>query len=135
MAASSSRAARNWPSSSKKRATPGLKAKLGPPFRRTSEGELSTVLAVSPQRKTESYLESFAPFEDSAAAHDQEWLRSIRRSAIARFSELGFPTTRDEDWRFTNVAPIAETSFRLARDGCGRFVLGDLDLFVFAGFA
>jgi Fe-S cluster assembly protein SufD len=93
------------------------------------------VLAVSPQRKTESYLESFALFEDSAAGHDQEWLRSIRRSAIARFSELGFPTTRDEDWRFTNVAPIAETSFRLTRDGRGGLASRDLDPFVFSGLA
>ena len=29
----------------------------------------------------------------------------------ARFAELGFPTTRDEDWRFTSVAPIAELEF------------------------
>jgi len=28
-----------------------------------------------------------------------------------RFTELGFPTTRDEDWRFTNIAPIAELEF------------------------
>ena len=30
-------------------------------------------------------------------------------------SELAtLPTWRDEEWRFTNVAPIARTSFRLA---------------------
>jgi Fe-S cluster assembly protein SufD len=93
------------------------------------------VPVVSPQRKTESYLESFARFEDSAAGHDQEWLCSIRRSAIARFSELGFPSAHDEDWRFTNVAPIAETSFRLARDGCGGLITRDLDPFVFGALA
>jgi Fe-S cluster assembly protein SufD len=32
----------------------------------------------------------------------------------ARFAELGFPTTRDEDWRFTSVAPIAELEFTAA---------------------
>jgi Fe-S cluster assembly protein SufD len=36
------------------------------------------------------------------------WLQSIRRSGNAHFSELGFPTIEDEEWRFTNVRPIAE---------------------------
>ena len=39
------------------------------------------------------------------------WLRKLRQDAFARFSETGFPTTRDEDWRFTNPAAIAQTHF------------------------
>ncbi len=35
----------------------------------------------------------------------------IRAEARQRFSELGYPTTHDEDWRFTSVAPIARTEF------------------------
>jgi Fe-S cluster assembly protein SufD len=42
------------------------------------------------------------------------WLRRIREEAIQRFEELGFPTTREEDWKFTNVAPIARTRFHPA---------------------
>ncbi|HEX2340900.1 MAG TPA: Fe-S cluster assembly protein SufD [Vicinamibacterales bacterium] len=42
------------------------------------------------------------------------WLRELRGRALTRFAEMGFPTTRDEEWRFTNVGPIAETPFRLA---------------------
>jgi len=38
-------------------------------------------------------------------------IESIREEARRRFSELGFPTTHDEDWRFTSVAPIARTTF------------------------
>jgi Fe-S cluster assembly protein SufD len=63
------------------------------------------------------YVESFAAFEAEAAGKGQSWLRPIRRAAIARFAELGFPTTREEDWRFTNVAPIAQTAFTLAGEG------------------
>jgi Fe-S cluster assembly protein SufD len=43
-------------------------------------------------------------------------LQSLRRNAFARFCEVGFPTTHDEDWRFTNVSEIARTPFRLARN-------------------
>lgn len=32
----------------------------------------------------------------------------------ARFAELGFPTPRDEDWRFTPVKPITELNFSAA---------------------
>src|ERR1039457_1287265 len=39
------------------------------------------------------------------------WLQSLRDAAFARFAELGFPTTHNEEWRFTNVAPIARTAF------------------------
>ncbi|MBI2900242.1 MAG: Fe-S cluster assembly protein SufD [Planctomycetes bacterium] len=38
-------------------------------------------------------------------------LRDLRRRAIARFGELGFPTGREEEWRFTDVSPVAERDF------------------------
>ena len=40
------------------------------------------------------------------------WLQDLRDRAAARFTALGFPTVRDEEWRFTNVAPIAAAEFR-----------------------
>jgi Fe-S cluster assembly protein SufD len=43
----------------------------------------------------------------------EPWLKELRDRAFARFTELGFPTTHDEEWRFTNVAPIARTTFRV----------------------
>ena len=33
---------------------------------------------------------------------------SIREEAAERFRELGYPTTRQEEWKYTNVAPIAK---------------------------
>ena len=41
-------------------------------------------------------------------------IEQIRRDAARRFAELGFPTTRDEEWRFTNVSRIAKTQFSAA---------------------
>ena len=40
-----------------------------------------------------------------------DWIQQLREEAFQRFSEVGFPTTRDEEWRFTNVAPIARAHF------------------------
>jgi len=62
----------------------------------------------------QSYLECFTRFEKSAPGHEHGWLRKLRQDGFARFSEVGFPTTHDEDWRFTNIAPISRTTFQLA---------------------
>jgi len=51
-------------------------------------------------------------FEFTRQEPAEPWLQHLRERAFARFTELGFPTTRDEEWRFTNVAPIAREAFR-----------------------
>jgi Fe-S cluster assembly protein SufD len=43
-----------------------------------------------------------------------DWLRRMREVAFARFAALGFPTARQEAWRFTRVEPIAERPFDAA---------------------
>jgi Fe-S cluster assembly protein SufD len=55
------------------------------------------------------------------------WLQSLRQQGFARFSETGFPTTHDEDWRFTNVAAISRTEFEPAPRA--HISLADLDAF------
>jgi Fe-S cluster assembly protein SufD len=62
------------------------------------------------------YAKIFADFEKATAGNGQGWLQPVRRAAIARFTEVGFPTTRDEDWRYTNVAPLAQIAFQLTSD-------------------
>jgi Fe-S cluster assembly protein SufD len=39
------------------------------------------------------------------------WFAALRRAGADRFASVGFPTTREEEWRLTNVAPIAKTTF------------------------
>jgi Fe-S cluster assembly protein SufD len=55
------------------------------------------------------YLKSFREFEKRAKG--PEWLASLRTEAIEAFAEQGFPTTHNEEWKYTNVAPIARTEF------------------------
>ncbi|HYN10133.1 MAG TPA: Fe-S cluster assembly protein SufD [Vicinamibacterales bacterium] len=63
-----------------------------------------------------AYAASFEAFRRSPDA-GPDWLRDVRDAAFARFQERGFPTTRDEEWRFTNVAPIAGATFERAASG------------------
>lgn len=39
------------------------------------------------------------------------WLRRAREDAFAEFDRAGFPTVREEDWKYTNTAPIARATF------------------------
>jgi len=42
------------------------------------------------------------------------WVEQLREAAFQRFVDLGFPTTHNEEWRFTSVAPVARATFRAA---------------------
>ena len=68
---------------------------------------------------SETTIEAYRRNFDNAdhTSRDAQWLRSLRRTAMHTFESLGFPTMRNEDWHFTNVAPIAEHKFQPARSG------------------
>ncbi len=52
----------------------------------------------------------FKRFRSEPAA-SPAWLQTLRKSAFERFAELGLPTTRHEDWKYTNVSSIAKAAF------------------------
>lgn len=72
------------------------------------------MISVMAQEKN-AYLTDFTQLEKELAHVGSPGLQRVRKSAIARFDELGFPTLDDEEWRFTNVAPIARQQFKLGR--------------------
>jgi Fe-S cluster assembly protein SufD len=78
--------------------------------------------------RTDPHLKAFERFEHVGASGQPSWLYPLRKAGIARFAELGFPTPKDEDWRFTNVAPIARLPFKpvfvTGRDGLPNATLG-----------
>lgn len=71
------------------------------------EGEVTTVTTKTEDR----YLDAFERSRDRLPG--PAWLRPVRQTAIDRFAELGFPTKKHEDWKFTNIRPITETEFGL----------------------
>jgi Fe-S cluster assembly protein SufD len=72
---------------------------------------------ISATQHLDNYLDNYSQFEKLAAGRNLPWLRRLREDAFARFCEVGFPTTHDEDWRFTNVSAISQMRFRLAQNG------------------
>jgi Fe-S cluster assembly protein SufD len=57
------------------------------------------------------FLKSFDSLEKSLNGESKAPVHAIRKNAMARFVELGFPTVRNEEWRFTNIAPIRSAQF------------------------
>ena len=82
---------------------------------------------------TNSYLRDFTGTDTGSEASCPDWLRGLRRSAAERFAALGFPTRRDEEWRFTNVSQIVETPFALASKEQSRLTPQSLRPFTYDG--
>jgi Fe-S cluster assembly protein SufD len=61
-----------------------------------------------------------------------DWLTQLRENAMARFVDLGLPTIRHEDWRFTNLASLRQTAFALP-DGEATPLRADVKQFVISG--
>ena len=57
------------------------------------------------------WREEFESFRAGLPPQEPEWLRTLRTTGMGAFEELGFPSTRLEDWRHTSVAAIARTEF------------------------
>ncbi len=47
-------------------------------------------------------------------AKQPEWLKNLREQAFAYFTENGFPVVQSEEWKYTNIAPMAKENFLLA---------------------
>ena len=81
------------------------------------------------------YLAEFSALRTGLPGNSLEWLNQSRDGALDAFASTGFPTPRNEDWKYTRVTPIEKRSFKFAQ-GNGidvqagdveRFRLGDLD--------
>ena len=84
---------------------------------------------------TNSYLRDFTGTDNGSDAPGPSWLRELRESAAICFSQIGFPTRRDEEWRFTNVSPIVETPFTLADKAQSEMTRDGLTSYTYVGMS
>jgi len=57
------------------------------------------------------------------------WLNQRRSQALERANALTVPTTRDEEWRFTDISPLTKVNFRPAANA-PRLAMADISGFV-----
>jgi Fe-S cluster assembly protein SufD len=63
---------------------------------------------------SQTFLQEFEAHTATGTAEVPEWLERMRREAMERFTATGFPSSRDEEWRFTPLGPITQTSWQSA---------------------
>jgi Fe-S cluster assembly protein SufD len=80
--------------------------------------------AVTPM--TDHYLAQFQDARQRLPGQDVAWLQQVREQAFEYFRQIGFPSIRDENWKYTNVRPIQKHAFRLPAESCIGLVEEDL---------
>lgn len=61
-----------------------------------------------------AFLESLLAGHSSAPAKPLGWVSDLRAAALERANALTLPTTRDEDWRFTDLSALYKLAFKPA---------------------
>ncbi len=74
---------------------------------------------------TAAFLKAFHPPSLPTLSGDGT-IALLRQSALQYVSDHGFPTHKDESWKYTRVAPILEVPFKLAPTGTPPRLSGDL---------
>ena len=57
-----------------------------------------------------AHQQAHTAFSNKADRSATGWLQSVRERAMQDFSISGFPSTRDEDWKYTSLTKVAERS-------------------------
>ncbi len=61
-----------------------------------------------------AYLEDLESLEKNVYGSDPSWARDLRKAAMSKFQNLGFPTARrgNEEWKYTDIGPVAKVKFQ-----------------------
>src|SRR5262245_62259918 len=87
-------------------------------------------------KEKDNIFSAYKLLAQAREGRDPAWLANLREKAGAAFESLDFPTTRNEEWKYTNVAPILKVPYRESFDpvpnGLKRLAARDLEPFTFA---
>src|SRR5882762_7648488 len=73
----------------------------------SSESTMSTELV----KETNRYQAAFRQARQEPGAGEPSWLQNLRENSFVKFEQAGFPNIKQEEWKYTNVAPIAKANF------------------------
>ncbi len=63
--------------------------------------------------KETNYSQAFREVLDR---EKNDWLKNLRENAFKVFTEKGFPTLRDEEWKYTNLAELVREEFKTSEN-------------------
>lgn len=87
------------------------------------------------QNSKDWYLSGFKRFEEKLNGESKTFLHDLRKDALNKLAGSDFPTTRDEEWKYTNISPILRQNFIPAFILERRKIsLGEIKKYLFSGF-
>ncbi len=57
------------------------------------------------------YISNFGEFEKRLNGGREDFIHQQRKAALSDFSKLQFPSTKDEEWKYTSIAPLLKHNF------------------------
>lgn len=57
------------------------------------------------------YISGFGEFEKRLNGGKDNFIHEKRKAALTNFSKLEFPTIKDEEWKYTSIAPLLKHNF------------------------
>jgi Fe-S cluster assembly protein SufD len=63
------------------------------------------------EHASQALLEDYSAIKSTLPGQSIGWLNGLREDAFSRFSASGFPSPREEEWRYTNVSAIEKKRF------------------------
>ncbi len=88
--------------------------------------------------QTQKLIKDSQLFFQSLQKESPPWLRDVREKSLSHITEAGFPSIKDEEWKYTNITPILEHTYSIAEEGkikenkeFLRFTQGDTHTIVF----
>jgi len=93
-------------------------------------------------KEKDNIFSAYKLLAQAREGRDPAWIANLREKAGAAFESLDYPTTRHEEWKYTNVAPILKVPYRESFDpesngpkgpkSPKRLTARDIDPFTFA---
>ena len=68
-------------------------------------------MTVAAQTGAAGFLARYEGLKDHLPGARKPWLNTLRADAAVHFAARGFPTRRVEQWKYTDLAPVAQASF------------------------
>ena len=81
------------------------------------------------QELIENYQQQFAELDAT-----QDSLMLLRQQGLAKLGQIGFPTTRDENWRYTNIKPLLKQAFNIVTQPQAEISAEQVNAFDIDGF-
>ncbi len=77
------------------------------------------------------YREHFQQVKDALPGRQLPWLAELREQAIADFLQQGFPTRKNEDWKYSSTLPLARQHFQVneTTESANQLLVPELNLF------